>query len=141
MAMDARQERSVSKASNAFVISSWQWTPGKKGVYQKHQMHLYSLHGNGRQARKECIKSIKSISNLFMAMDARLEMSVSKVFLISSWRWTPSKKGVYQKHQMHLSSLHGNGRQAKKERVVARHLFLLCFPPRDLLFPTHVVHM
>jgi hypothetical protein len=28
--------------------------------------------------------------------------------------------------------------------VVARHLFLLCFPPRlprDLLFPTHVVHM
>ncbi len=28
--------------------------------------------------------------------------------------------------------------------VVAHHLFLLCFPPRpsrDLLFPTHVVHM
>ncbi len=32
----------------------------------------------------------------------------------------------------------------KEETVVAHHLFLLCFPPRpsrDLLFPTHVVHM
>ncbi len=34
--------------------------------------------------------------------------------------------------------------QRKYSNVVAHHLFLLCFPPRpsrDLLFPTHVVHM
>ncbi len=33
---------------------------------------------------------------------------------------------------------------AKYRLVVARHLFLLCFPPRpsrDLLFLTHVVHI
>jgi hypothetical protein len=50
--------------------------PGKKGVYQKHQKYFQSLHGDRRQARKECIKSIKSIYDLFMAMDARQERVV-----------------------------------------------------------------
>jgi hypothetical protein len=70
------------------------------------------------------IKSIKSISDLFVATDAKnKERSLSKVskevlifswqgkpgkegaypknqkvFLFSSWKWRPGKKGAYQKY-------------------------------------------
>ncbi len=51
VAMDARQERSLSKESKVFLISSWQGTPGKKGVYIKSvKVFLFSSwQRNARQ--------------------------------------------------------------------------------------------
>ncbi len=62
----------------------------------------------------------------------------NKVFLAacSTKHWQTSVSA------MPLSKIYN--RLCKKENVVARHLFLPGFPPRpsrDLLFPTHVVHM
>jgi hypothetical protein len=56
MTMDARQERSV---------------------YQKYRRISVLFVAKERQARKGRIKGIKSISNLFMAIDGK-ERSVSK---------------------------------------------------------------
>ncbi len=53
-------------------------TPRKKGVYIKSIESISDLFmAKECQARKECIKGIKSISNLFMAIDGK-ERSVSK---------------------------------------------------------------
>jgi hypothetical protein len=83
MAMDARQEMSVSKASKAFVIFSWQCAPGKTGANQSLKSIADLFVARGHQARKERIKSINCISDLFVARNARQERSVSKVFIIS----------------------------------------------------------
>ncbi len=97
MAMDARQERSLSKESKVFLISLWQEASNGKSLSKVSKVFLI-FSWQGKPGKEGASPKNQSISVLFMEIKAWQERSVSNVstvFLIFWREMKPRKNGAY----------------------------------------------